>query len=246
MTYLTEEELEELLSQISERHPTGKRNLALLWLMADAGLRVSEAVAVQTADLEYDGGQLTHVLIRNGKGGKPGKMPLSDKARVTLGRWLEARADLGINSGYVFCTISRGKAAGHFAQQTQILEPGKPVSRVYVWGLVKRLADRAGLEKKVSPHVLRHTFANRLLKRGRNLAQVQKAMRHSKIATTVDIYGHLDQEDVEAAVGSLNGPTPEETARVEVLGKIAYLENQLAAAGPGGLASRLRGGGPVP
>ena len=233
MIYLTEEELDKLIEQTNERYPTGKRNRALLWLMADAGLRVSEAVGVQTADLEYDGGQLTHVLIRNGKGGKPGKMPLTDKARVTLGRWLEMRSAMGIENGYVFCTITKGNR-------------GKPISRHYVYQAVARLADRAGLEKKVSPHVLRHTFANRLLKRGRNLAQVQKAMRHSKIATTVDIYGHLDQEDVEAAVGSLNGPTPEETARVEVLGKIAYLENQLAAAGPGGLASRLRGGGPVP
>ena len=215
MIYLTEEELDKLIEQTNERYPTGKRNRALLWLMADAGLRVSEAVGVQTADLEYDGGQLTHVLIRNGKGGKPGKMPLTDKARVTLGRWLEMRSAMGIENGYVFCTITKGNR-------------GKPISRHYVYQAVARLADRAGLEKKVSPHVLRHTFANRLLKNGNNLAYVQKAMRHSRIATTVDIYGHLDQQAVEEAVDSLNGGQAKQEAIKVLSEQIADMQRQIA------------------
>ena len=190
-TYLTEEELNRLLGQVSSRYITGKRNLALLTLMADAGLRVSEAVGLETRDLEREGGQLTSVLIRNGKGGRPGRMPLTRRAAAKLGAWLKEREKLGVGNGAVFCTITKGNR-------------GKPISRHYVYQVLRRLADRADIEKKVGPHTLRHTFANRLLKRGRNLAQVQKAMRHRSITTTVDIYGHLDTADVEEAVAALN------------------------------------------
>ena len=85
---LTEEELDRLLAQPNPAYPTGKRNLGLLLVMADAGLRVSEATALTTQDLVREGGELTHLLIRKGKGkkGKPkrGKVALTRRAAAKL------------------------------------------------------------------------------------------------------------------------------------------------------------------
>lgn len=214
---LSEEELDRLLAQPSD-YPSGKRNLALLLVLADAGLRVSEATALETRDLLTDGGQLTHVLIRRGKGGKPGQVKLTPRSAVKLGAWLEAREKLAVGNGAVFCTVSKGKASGHYALEGQRLEPGKPVSTNYVRGLVRRLAEKAGIDKHVTPHVLRHTFATRLLRGGENIAAVQKLMRHRRVQTTVDIYGHLDQKDADAAIGRLPGSEEaDQTSRIERL-----------------------------
>ena len=197
---LSEEELDNLLSQISTRTPTGKRNLALLRLMADTGLRVSEAVAVETRDIIEQAGQLTGVRIRNGKGGKKGRTALTPTAAVALARWLAERKSLGLSNGAVFCTISKGRAAGYYAKDGQGLQPGRAISPRYVQQVVKRMAERAGIERSISPHTLRHTFATRLLRSCGNLEVVRKACRHSDIRTTAAIYSHLVQEDVDAAI----------------------------------------------
>ncbi|MBM3501173.1 MAG: hypothetical protein FJX74_21175, partial [Armatimonadetes bacterium] len=89
---LTEGQLDALLDAVNARYPSGKRNLALLLVMADAGLRVSEAVSLKTTDLVVEGGQYTHINIRRGKGGKPGRVALTTRAAAKLGGWLDARA----------------------------------------------------------------------------------------------------------------------------------------------------------
>jgi len=232
---LNDEELEALLGQITPRYPTGKRNLALLQVMADTGLRVSEAVALETRDLLREGGQLTHVHIRDGKGGKPGKIALTCPAAAKLSVWLQERDRLGLGRGAVFCTISKGKAAGHFAQDGQQLHPGKPISARYVRQLVNRLASKAAIERRISPHTLRHTFANRLLRRGENMAVVQKAMRHSSIKTTVDIYGNLNQRDADEAIRRLydteeQGPQSDQVQRlVETLATLSEEQREALA-----------------
>lgn len=207
--YLSEEELTALLEQVNTRYLTGKRNLALLMLMADSGLRVSEALGIDERDLEREGGQLIGVLVRNGKNGKPARIPLTNSVAVKLAVWLEARAELGIAGGPVFCTITKGNQ-------------GSRIKREYVWAVTKRLAARAGIEKEVSPHVLRHSFAMRLLQRGLSLAQLKSAMRHSRIATTIDVYGnHATGEGLEQAVALLNA--------AEVQPEELTLEQQVAA-----------------
>lgn len=223
---LTEEELDRLLAQPNPAYPTGKRNLALLLIMAEAGLRVSEATALTTQDLVEEGGQLTHVLIRHGKGAKPGKVALTRRAAAKLGAWIEARDALGIGNGPVFCTISQGKAGGYFAAEDQQLQPGKPVSTNYVRGLVKRLAAKAGIERSISPHTLRHTFATRFLRATGNLELTRKALRHARIQTTADIYSHLCQEDVDNGIKQL--PGSEQSAGADLKAQIAAIEEQLA------------------
>ena len=81
--------------------------------MADAGLRVSEATALTTKDLVREGGQLTHLVIRHGKGDKPGRVALTTRAAAKLAAWLQEREKLDIGNGVVFCTVSKGEASGY-------------------------------------------------------------------------------------------------------------------------------------
>ncbi len=215
MEYLSKEELTALLEQVNSRYLTGKRNLALLTLMVDTGLRVSEALGTDERDLEREGGQLTSVVVRNGKGGKGVTMPLTNEAAARLGEWLAARAELGIEGGPVFCTITKGNR-------------GSRIKREYVWAVIKRLAAKAGIEKNVSPHVLRHTFAMRLVRSGRSVAQLKAAMRHSRITTTLDTYGnHAQEEELRAAIDSLNGDG-DESEELTLEQQVAALQEQLA------------------
>ena len=228
---LTEEQLDALLDTLNARYPSGRRNLALLLAMADAGLRVSEAVSLKTTDLVVEGGQYTHVNIRRGKGGKPGRVALTVRAAAKLGAWLDARAKMGFGKGYVFCTISKGTAGGHWADDVQRLQPGRPVSTEYVRQLVRRMADRAGIESRVTPHTLRHTFATRLLRTTGNLELTRKALRHSHIQTTVATYAHLVQEDVDRGIRQLqgNGHTDPHGEPDDPTAQLAALRAQLEA-----------------
>ncbi|MFO7948119.1 MAG: tyrosine-type recombinase/integrase [Armatimonadota bacterium] len=213
---LTVEELEALLDAINDRSPTGKRNLALLTLMADTGLRIGEALDLQTGDLVKEHGQLVEVKVRNGKGGKAANVAITQRAAVRLAAWLEAREALGIDNGAVFCTISRGTRKhpkrgqnGFTGEMTETeLEPGKPISPSYVRQLLNRLADRADIEARVTPHTLRHTFATHLLRETGNLKLVQQALRHSDVSTTARIYSHLTDKDVAEAVRNLRAEEP--------------------------------------
>lgn len=230
---LSEDELDRLLAQPNPGSPTGKRNLALLLVMADAGLRVSEAIALSTNDLVVEGGQITHVRIRRGKGARPARQPLTLRAAAKLGTWLQGRAGLGLMDGAIFCTISEGHCAGYFARPGERLQPGKPVSATYVRQLVKRLARSAQITRDISPHTLRHTAVTRYLRATGNLELTRKFARHARIDTTARIYSHLVQRDVDDGVKLLPGNRTYEALGAEepqeLAARIAELEVQLAA-----------------
>ena len=202
---LTEEQLDALLGVVSIHTATGKRNLALMLVMADAGLRVSEATGLRTTDVVSLGDEPTHVDIRYGKGGRPGRVALTARAADAVGAWIDTRGALGLRLGPLFCTISSGTAGGHWARDGQALEPGRPVSTEYARQLVHRLARRAGIATRVTPHTLRHTFATRLLRVTGNVELTRKALRHANIQTTIETYAHLVQEDVDRGVRMLAG-----------------------------------------
>ena len=183
---LTEEQLDALLGVVSIHTTTGKRNLALMLVMADAGLRVSEATGLRTTDVVSLGDEPTHVDIRYGKGGRPGRVALTARAADAVGAWIDTRGALGLRLGPLFCTISSGTAGGHWARDGQALEPGRPVSTEYARQLVHRLARRAGIATRVTPHTLRHTFATRLLRVTGNVELTRKALRHANIQTTIE------------------------------------------------------------
>jgi len=222
---------EEQLDAVNARYPSGKRNLALLLAMGDAGLRVSEAVSLKTTDLVVEGGQYTHVNIRPGKGGKPGRLALTVRAAARLGAWLAARAKIGFGKGHVLCTVSEGTAGGHWADDGQRLQPGRPVSTEYVRQLVRRTADRSGIESRVTPHTLRHTCATRLLRTTGDLELTRQARRHSHIQTTVATYAHPVQEDVDRGIRRLpgNGTVDPRRKGADLTGQIAALRAQLEA-----------------
>lgn len=237
---LTEEELDALLSAVATRYPTGKRNLALVMVMADTGLRVSEALALGTGDLVTEAGQVVELLVRNGKGGQPANVAVSRRAAVAIAKWIAAREALEIGPGAVFCTITKGRqvrgraTSEGFAEGREVVElvPGRGISDRYVRQVVTRLAERAGIEKRVTPHTLRHTFATHLLRETGNLKLTQQALRHSDVGTTARVYSHLTDNDVADAVRALReeeveAPTAAEDLAAQVL---AALPEEVRAA----------------
>jgi len=165
-------EIGTLLAQPSEGKARGLRDRALLELLYACGLRVSEAVSLRGSQLDLTAGFVT-VL---GKGGKERVVPLGRPARAALAAYLERerpRLLRGRPSPFVF------------------LGPGgRPLTRQAVWKLVRRRALAAGLGRRVSPHVLRHTFATHLLTGGADLRVVQALLGHADIVTT-QVYTHV-------------------------------------------------------
>lgn len=209
---LTVEELDALLAEAAKSSsPTGLRNLALLTLLADTGLRIGEALALTTRDLVCEAGQIVGVKVRRGKGGKAADLAVTTRAAARLARWLAAREALGIGAGPIFCTISEGtQVRGRvtedgFGEGREVAEltPGRAISPEYVRQVLARLGERAGIERRLTPHTLRHTFATHLLQNGASLEVTRKALRHSRAATTAEIYAHLQDRDVANAVRAL-------------------------------------------
>ncbi len=197
---LSDDQLDALLATFDLRTPTGSRNHAITVLMGDCGLRVSEVCALSEKDLVVEARQLKGVKIRNGKGGKSARATLTQRAAVSISRWMEHRARL-VKTSALFCTISRGQATG-FGDGD--LEPGRPVSDVYVRRMVKRQGLQAGLTG-LHPHLLRHTAITRYLRANRDLELTRKFARHSRVSTTSLIYSHLTDEDVVDGVRRMEG-----------------------------------------
>ncbi len=163
--------------------PEGPRNLAMLEVLYSCGLRVSELCGLKMQDLFLDEG-----FIRvTGKGSKERLVPVSGRAIHVLKNWFADRCHItpAVHcDGYVFLSA----------------RTGKPLSRVMVFTIVRRLAASAGINKTISPHTFRHSFATHLLEGGANLLAIQCMLGHENIATT-EIYTHLDstrlREEIE-------------------------------------------------
>lgn len=172
---LSAEEAEALLGAPSADEPLVWRDRALLEVAYATGVRVSELVGLVLGDVWFDDG-----LIRvMGKGAKERLVPIGRRA-------LGAAA---VYARETRPTLDRGKTADRFFLNAR----GGPLSRVGVWGIVKRCARRAGIAKRVSPHTLRHTFATHLLEGGADLRAVQEMLGHADLSTT-QIYTHVDRD----------------------------------------------------
>lgn len=168
-------EVEALLASPSVDDPLGWRDRALLEIGYGAGLRVSELVGLRDSDIWFDQG-LVRVI---GKGNKERLVPIGRRA-------LGAAA---VYSREIRPALDQGSSQGRFFLNRR----GTPLSRVGAWGIIKRLAKRAGIAKRVTPHTLRHTFATHLLERGADLRAVQEMLGHADLSTT-QIYTHVDRE----------------------------------------------------
>jgi site-specific recombinase XerD len=174
-------ELGRLMAALEGDDWVSRRNRAMVALMARAGLRVSEVLALKPEDVELNA-RSGWVLVRKGKGMKERRVPLSAEARRELREYLEVRPQ---RPGPLF-----------FSRTYQSLT-GRDVQRV-----VAEAARRAGLEKRVTPHTLRHTFATRFLQAGGDLATLQTVLGHSNLSTTAR-YLHPDAGRVQEMVEEL-------------------------------------------
>jgi site-specific recombinase XerD len=175
---LTESEQLALLQQPNPGCLTGLRNLCLLTLMLNTGLRASELLNIKTRDIDWDSGKL---MVREGKGKKNRILWMGEEDLSLLSLWMERKAKLP-ESELVFTTCD-----------------GKLISDRYLRRMVKRLAKKAGIPKDIHPHTLRHTFATDLLRQTKNLRLTQKALGHAQITST-QIYTHIVDEELEEAL----------------------------------------------
>jgi integrase/recombinase XerD len=174
-TVLSVAEIDRLLSSPGLDDPLAWRDRTLLELGYGAGLRVSELVGLRLEDLLL-ADQLVRVI---GKGDKQRLVPIGRKAISTVAVYLNSLRP----------TLDRGKTRGRLLLNGR----GTPLSRVGAWGIVKRAARRAGIQKRVTPHTLRHSFATHLLEGGADLRAVQEMLGHADLSTT-QIYTHVDRE----------------------------------------------------
>lgn len=173
---LTIEEIDRIVKCIDMSQPEGHRNKAMIETMYSCGLRVSELCGLKMNDLYMDEG----FLRVTGKGSKQRLVPMSPTAIKEIITYINGtRRNIDIKPGYesfLFLSVRRGK----------------PISRVMVFDIVKKLVQEAGVNKSVSPHTFRHSFATHLLEGGANLRAIQCMLGHEKIATT-EIYTHIDR-----------------------------------------------------
>ena len=178
---LSEDEQEKLLNQPNSRYVTGQRNHLLLKLMLDTGLRLSEATSLKWKNLSLMTGQLKVV---EGKGAKDRVLWLSEEDLDLLQEWKERQTKEAEKTlEYVFTAMSKGTL-------------GNKLDNRYVQDMVKRYAAKAGIEKNVSPHMCRHTFATDLLRQTGNVRLVQKSLGHEQLNTTM-IYTHIVDTELE-------------------------------------------------
>ena len=172
--FLTVAEAEALLQAPDEKKPRGLRDRAMLEVLYGSGLRVSELATLKTAEINLEDG----FLVCRGKGGKERIVPLGRSSCRAIRRYLDEVRPLVDPDGREELFLSRR---------------GLPFTRQGLWKLLRQHAAKAGLSAKISPHVLRHSFATHLLERGADLRSVQLMLGHSQITTT-QIYTHVSRE----------------------------------------------------
>jgi integrase/recombinase XerD len=171
--FLTVREVESLLGQPDEENVRGVRDKAMLELLYATGLRVSELIALRAKNVNLEDGFLLCV----GKGGKERIVPIGNSAAKAVRRYLEESRDKFIKESSEYLFLS---------------QRGNAFTRQGFWKLLKGYAKKAGLVQKISPHVLRHSFATHLLERGADLRSVQMMLGHSQITTT-QVYTHVSR-----------------------------------------------------
>jgi integrase/recombinase XerD len=172
---LTAEEVQRLLDAVTLDEPLAFRDRAMLELAYGAGLRVSEWISLGVRDVLFE-----DALVRVfGKGSKERLVPIGRRAIGAVAiyvRELRPRIERGSGKGVLFLNAR-----------------GAPLTRMGAWKMLRKYVEKAHLEKHISPHTLRHSFATHLLEGGADLRAVQEMLGHADIATT-QIYTHVDRE----------------------------------------------------
>jgi integrase/recombinase XerD len=168
-------EIEQLIEVIDLSKPEGTRNKAIIETMFSCGLRVSELVSLQLSNISIDE-KFVRVI---GKGNKERLVPIGKMALQAIDMYVKhVRVHIQAQTGSNDIVFLNAK--------------GKALSRVMIFYIVKQLAVKAGVRKKISPHTFRHSFATALVEAGADLRAVQQMLGHESITTT-EIYTHLDR-----------------------------------------------------
>jgi integrase/recombinase XerD len=183
---LTPDEVTAIIAGCSTRSRTGIRNRALILLLTRSGLRISEALALKPSSPDF---KAHSVRVLHGKGDRATNRGFHPSADDALLRWIETRGRLGLKNGPLFCTLDGG-----------------PLSDRYVRNLLHRLADKAGVDKRVHPHGMRHTFANELRANGADVVTISKLLGHSSIAVTSRYLDHLTNDQAVSALAAIELP----------------------------------------
>jgi integrase/recombinase XerD len=176
------EEIDALIAEIDLSKNEGHRNRAMLETLYSCGLRVSELVNLRFSDLFFEEGFIRVI----GKGNKERLVPVSPSVEKEIGIYND------------------------FIRRHQHIQPGNEnvvflnrrgakLTRVMIFTIIKNLANEVGLQKNISPHTFRHSFATHLLEGGANLRAIQEMLGHESITTT-EIYTHLDQRFIREAI----------------------------------------------
>ncbi len=173
---LTPDEVEALIMAIDTKSETGNRNRAMLEVLYGCGIRVTELVNLRLTDVHFDEG----FIKVQGKGNKERLIPIGQKAKDTINIYLENyRITLKIDK-----------------KDENILflnRRGKKMTRVMVFTIIKDLGTKIDIQKNISPHTFRHSFATHLMEGGADLRAIQDMLGHESITTT-EVYTHLDKE----------------------------------------------------
>lgn len=168
---LSREEARALLYAPSSRAPTGRRNRALIAVMYGAGLRLAEALALKPSDVDLEAGS---IRVLHGKGDQDRTAGIDDGTLLHVSRWIDTRKSLRIPGRILMCTLGGGE-----------------LSPRYVRAMLTRSAERAGIDKRVHPHGLRHTHAAELEQAGFPVSEIQQQLGHKHLNTTGVYLNHI-------------------------------------------------------
>ncbi len=179
---LSEQDIDKIIAQIDLSTPEGERNRAMLETLYSCGLRVSELTNLKISDLFFDEGFIRVI----GKGNKQRFVPINvNTIKIIEAYKNESRSKIVTKKGHEDIVFLNRR--------------GKQLTRNMVFMLLKKLVIEAGIDKNVSPHTFRHSFATHLLENGADLRAIQQMLGHESITTT-EIYMHLDKSFLKAVV----------------------------------------------
>lgn len=185
-TVLSFEEILSIEDVIDASTPEGFRNKAIIETLYACGLRVSELVNLKLSDLRFDDG----FILVWGKGSKQRLVPIGSYAITLMGHYInDIRVHLPVQKEYQDVVFLNRR--------------GRQLTRVFVFGMIKEAAEKAGIKKTISPHTLRHSFATHLLEGGADLRVIQMMLGHESITTT-EIYTHIDRHYLEETILSFH------------------------------------------
>jgi len=176
--YLTVEEVEKLLELPDVSKRGGLRNKSIIELMYSTGIRVSELVNLKVDKVNLDMGFITVI----GKGNKERIVPFGDEAKRWLLKYLKEGRE----------KFLKGRVSPYLYLNAR----GDKLTRQYIWKMLKKYGRMVGIEDKIKPHILRHSFATHLLEKGANLRLVQILLGHSQISTT-EIYTFISRKRIK-------------------------------------------------